>query len=101
MSDAAEMHCDAAPADNAEIGCKSCGYCFKAFTPRRHWAKWCSSACRNEANARKASTGMRGIVSSVRIMRRGSVSVVLRFGLEERERVLKLEPGKVVGVEVA
>jgi hypothetical protein len=34
-------------------------------------------------------------------MKRGGVSVVLRFGLEERDRVLKLEPGKVVGVEIA
>jgi hypothetical protein len=94
------MHCEHSPETSRPTVIRACGYCFKSFLPRRPWAKYCSTACRNEAAAKKATTGMRGVVSRVSTMKRGGVSVVLRFGLEERDRVLKLEPGKVVGVEL-
>jgi hypothetical protein len=99
------MHCEAAPA----VACvapepdtsRECAWCLTRFLPKRSWARFCSTPCRNEAAAKKAASGMRGIVSTVRIMRRGSISVTLRFGLDERDRALKLEPGVLVGVEKA
>jgi hypothetical protein len=41
---------------------------------------------------------MIGKVSSVRMLRRGGVSVTIRFDLTERDRVAQLEPGRVVEV---
>jgi hypothetical protein len=82
------MHCQPASAAT-----RQCEYCADPFTPRRSWARYCSTACRNEAAAKKLQTGMRGIVSSVRCLRRGGVSVTLRFTAIERERVLRLSPG--------
>lgn len=75
-----------------------CGYCLTPFKPTKSWQIFCSSACRTEGNARRAAEGIRGTVSSVRALRRGGVSVTLRFTAIERDRVLKLEPGKLVGV---
>jgi hypothetical protein len=95
------MHCAAASDDAAT---RPCDYCLQPFAPQgrqRKRQRFCSVPCRNEYHAQRIGQGMRGVVSSVRIMRRGSVSVVLRFGLDERERALKLEPGKVVAVEGA
>lgn len=98
---AVQMHCEHSPGEPTGDGHRPCGYCLAPFLPRRPWAKFCSTACRNEANARKIGNGIRGVVSSVRVMKRGSVSVVLRFGLEERERVLKLAPGDIFEGEKA
>lgn len=100
-ADTAPMHCEHPRADAEADSSRQCGYCLTPFLPRRTWQLYCSTACRNEANARKVTNGIRGVVSSVRTMKRGTVSVVLRFGLEERDRILKLEPGKVVAVEEA
>lgn len=95
------MHCDATSAD---VATRPCDYCLQPFAPQgrqRRRMRFCSSTCRTEFHAQRIGHGIRGVVSSVRIMRRGSVSVVLRFGLDERDRALKLEPGKVVAVEGA
>lgn len=92
---AAEYSCNALPAENAGTELKACAYCLTPFSPRRSWARFCSTACRNEAAAKQLQTGMRGVVSSVRCLRRGGVSVTLRFTAIERERVLRLEPGDI------
>jgi hypothetical protein len=94
------MHCDAPSAADADA--KVCDYCLAPFAAtgrQRKRQRFCSSTCRTEFHAQRIGQGIRGVVSSVRIMRRGSVSVVLRFGLDERDRALKLEPGKVVAVD--
>lgn len=100
-----QMHGEAAgaarPSGRSLGTARPCAYCLAPFTPRRKWAKYCGTACRNEANARKVSTGVQGVVSSVRCLRRGGVSVTLRFTAIERDRALKLEPGKVVAVDSA
>lgn len=41
---------------------------------------------------------MRGVVSSVRMLKRGGVSVTLRFAMDERDRAAQLEPGKIVEI---
>lgn len=95
------MHCDASGADAAT---RPCDYCLSPFAPQgrqRTRQRFCSPACRTQYHAERIGQGIRGVVSSVRIMRRGSVSVVLRFGLEERERVLKLAPGDIFEGEKA
>lgn len=100
MTESAEMHCEPVRVAAEPDTSVACAYCLTPFLPRRSWAKFCSTACRNEANLRKVDQGMRGVVSRVSTMKRGGVSVVLRFGLEERDRILKLEPGKVVALAV-
>jgi hypothetical protein len=75
-----------------------CGYCLTAFKPNKPWQLYCSAACRTEGNARRAAEGMRGKVASVRPMKGGRVSLTLHIGESERDRVLKLEPGKQVGI---
>lgn len=97
-------HSDASAAAEPTAWLVSCAYCFRAFVPsgrQRKRQRFCQQVCRTEYHAARIGQGIRGVVSSVRIMKRGSVSVVLRFGLDERDRALKLEPGKVVGVEPA
>lgn len=71
--------------------------CQKPFTPIKPWQRYCSRACRSAAH-NACDGGMRGMVSSVRVMRRGQVSVVLRFSLDERDRALQIEPGHVLEV---
>lgn len=75
-----------------------CACCGRSFNARRAWHRFCSRTCRMANHEAKGDT-LRAVVSSVRIMRRGAVSVVIRFGLEDRDRALKLEPGKVVEID--
>ena len=74
-----------------------CSQCQTPFKPTRPHQVFCSKQCRSDHH-NAFDGGLRGVVSSVRVMRRGSVSVVLRFGIEDRERALKLEPGKLLDV---
>lgn len=95
MSEPAAIY-EVGPAPKA--GSIPCGYCLQPFTPAKPWAKYCSTACRTGGNARRAAEGVRARVSSTRVLKGGGVSVVLHFPQAERERALKLEPGKLVGV---
>jgi hypothetical protein len=74
-----------------------CAHCGSAFVPRKRWAKFCSPKCRTDHHA-KSDDGLRAVVSKVSVMRRGTVSVVLRFGLEDRDRAAALTPGDVIEV---
>lgn len=74
-----------------------CQHCQKPFTPMKRWARFCSKSCRI-AFHNACDGGLRASVSSVRILARGQVSVVLRFALDERDRALQFEPGTVLEV---
>lgn len=94
-------HASAAPVAAEADDTRPCAYCLTRFLPRKSWQRFCAPACRTNAAELKLTTGMRGVVSSVCVMKRGDISVTLRFGLDERDRALKLEPGHLVGVEKA
>lgn len=89
--DNAPMHRDAT---EDTIPCE-CG-CGVRFVQRKSWQRFATAKCRADWNAKRAESAPRGVVSSVRMLRRGGVSITMRFSLEERDRVSKLEPGKVV-----
>ena len=74
-----------------------CTHCQKPFTPMKRWARFCSKPCR-VAFHNACDGGLRGLVSSVRVMRRGQVSVVIRFALDDRDRALQFEPGHILEV---
>lgn len=75
----------------------ACRRCGAEFVPHKPWATFCSKSCRNAWHAADDG-GLRGVVSSVRVMRRGVVSVVVRFGIEDRDRAVALDPGAVLEV---
>jgi hypothetical protein len=80
-----------------------CPQCHCLFLPKRSHQRFCSTKCRAQfhtAKANRPSPGPRAVVSSVRVMRRGTVSVVVvvRFQLDERDAALKLQPGQLVAV---
>lgn len=89
----AVMHQTQAP---AEIVC-ACG-CGSTFAPSKPWQRFATARCRADFHARRADQGMRGVVSSVRMLKRGGVSVTLRFAMDERDRAAQLEPGKIVEI---
>jgi hypothetical protein len=74
-----------------------CAHCGSPFVPRKRWAKFCSPKCRTDHHA-ASDGGLRAVVSKVSVMRRGTVSVVLRFGIDERDRAAALTPGDVIEV---
>lgn len=45
-----------------------------------------------------ARSTLRAIVSQVTIRKRGEISVVVRFDIDERERAQKLTPGQIVEI---
>jgi len=77
-------------------GDRVCMQCAAPFTARRPWARFCSAKCRNLHHA--GDDALRGKVSKVSVMRRGKVSVVVHFDLEDRERAAALTPGDVLEV---
>lgn len=86
------------PADHARThgDAKACAQCGSTFVPRKRWAKFCSAKCRTAHHA--GDDGLRAVVSKVTVMRRGKVSVVLHFDLEDRDRAAALTPGDVIEV---
>lgn len=92
-TDVSAMH---ANPSSGEIVC-ACG-CGRGFTPRKPWQRFYSTKCRNDWNAKARESGLRGVVSSVRMLRRGGVSITLRFTATERDRASQFEPGKVIEV---
>lgn len=69
----------------------------RTFHPVKPWQKFCSPRCRTQAYV-GGDGAMRGVVSKVSVMRRGVVSVVVRFDLEDRDRAQGLTPGDVIEV---
>lgn len=75
--------------------------CAKPFKKRKRWQRFHSPECRHAFHASQGDGAMRGVVKSVRVLKRGEVSVILRFGIEAREDVLKLEPGVLAEVSAS
>jgi hypothetical protein len=94
--DAREMHQAHVIADSSsETRVCQCGV---AFTARKPWQRFHSLACKRTFHATRNEHGLRGKVNSVSILKRGVVSVVLRFDLEDRDRAQQLTPGTVLEV---
>jgi hypothetical protein len=75
----------------------TCPECQRDFTPKRPHQRFCSNACRVN-NYAGSDGGLRGAVTSVRKMKRGVVSVVVRFSPLEANNALKLTPGDLLEV---
>jgi len=71
-----------------------CAYCGDPF-PAKPGKRFCKPAHRT-AYAREF--GLRGKVSKVSICQGGEISIVLRFGIEERERAQRITPSTVLTV---
>lgn len=74
-----------------------CQHCSKPFEPKRPHQKFCCTGCRSAHHA-AGDGGLRAAVSSVRVTKRGGVSVILRFAPIDRENAAKLTPGEMVEV---
>lgn len=77
-----------------------CAYplCRVRFAPRKPWQRFHSTECRHAFHRTQTDGGLRGTVKSVRLLKRGEVSITLRFGIEEREEALRMEPGKLAEI---
>ncbi len=72
-----------------------CPQCQKDFEVRREHQKFCSNHCRTQFHA-GTDGGLRGAVASVRKLKGGMTSVVIRFRPIEAGNALRLEPGAIV-----
>lgn len=84
-------------ADASGAAERRCRHCGGTFTARKGWQLYCSPRCRSQHHG-LGDGALRGVVSKVSVMRRGVVSVVLRFDLTERERAQALTPGDVLEI---
>lgn len=77
-----------------------CAYppCRCGFKPKKPWQRFCKPEHRAAFHELSGDAGMRGIVRTTRVLKDGSVSVTLHFGIEEREGALQMAPGRVVEV---
>lgn len=76
-----------------------CRHCERDFSPRRPDQVYCGSKCRQAFNAARRGDGaLRAAVSSVRVLRRGDVSVVIRFRPIDRDNALQIAPGQLLEV---
>jgi hypothetical protein len=93
-----QTHLQNAP--DASAGKIVCGLmsCRAPFKPRKPWQRYCCDAHRREANRLRGDGALRGVISTMRVLRSGEVSITLRFGLEEREGALQLAPGNVMEI---
>jgi endogenous inhibitor of DNA gyrase (YacG/DUF329 family) len=74
-----------------------CPECQEDFEPNRPHQVYCSRACRNDHHA--GSDGwLRGAVVSVRKLRNGKTSVVVRFDAIEAGNALRLDVGRIIEV---
>jgi hypothetical protein len=65
----------------------ACAYCHGLFQPRRRWATFCSTKCRN---GYEADVGAVGRVASVRRLKGTRASVVVHLEGPAAERALQL-----------
>jgi len=76
-----------------------CPHCKAEFEPKRADQVYCGKRCRLTHNEERRGDGaLRGAVSSVRVLRRGNVSVVLRFLPVDRDNASQLTPGTLVEI---
>lgn len=73
----------------------SCGVTFRPVKP---WHKFHSDKCRREFHRAQGRPPMRGVISKVSILKRGEVSIMLRFGIDEQDRARQLTPGRTLEV---
>jgi hypothetical protein len=71
--------------------------CGKAFTPRKPWAVFCGPKCRTTWHEQDDGA-LRAVVSSVRLTKRGGVSMIVRFDPMDRDAALGIDPGAVVEI---
>jgi len=85
-----EMHCK--DQDGAQAELCICPYCGTLFTPKRKWAAFCSTRCRN---GYAVDFGATGTIASVRRIKSGA-SIVVHLHGPAAERALKHELRDVV-----
>jgi len=76
---------------------RSCPQCGSPFAPRRSHQKFCCRTCWSAFHEARPA-GLRGVVSKVSITRRGYVTVLVRFGIEDRQAASQLTPGDLVEI---
>lgn len=108
FSHVSELRSDASAHDTQEF--RTCAYasCGVRFKPTRPWQRFHADACRrafhrpNEATESDkrvlVGTPMRGVISKVSILKRGKVSAVIHFGIDEQDRARQLTPGEEIEI---
>jgi len=76
-----------------------CPHCQTFFQPRRPDQVYCKPKCRlAHYQSTKGDGALRGRVSSVRRLRHGEVSVIVRFAPGDADNALRMCPGRIVEV---
>ena len=79
-------------------GCE-CPHCAAEFAATRSDQIYCSARCRQaHYHATKGDGALRGRVASVRRLRHGGVSVIVRFAPGDADKAVQFCPGRVVEV---
>ena len=73
-----------------------CDGCMQLFRPARSWQRFHSDDCRRTFHRLKGRKGLTATVSKVSVLKRGEVSVVLRFATDQQAQARQLTPGQVV-----
>lgn len=87
-----------APSAQPESAFSVCPYCEGKFRPVVARQRFCTEPHRRAFHSKKGDGGIRGVVSTRRILKRGEISITLRFGIESRDRALKLSDAGVMEV---
>lgn len=74
----------------------TCDGCHQPFRPVRPWQRFHSDDCRRTFHRLKGRGTFTATVAKVSILKRGEVSVVLRFPAEQQAQARQLTPGQVV-----
>ncbi len=74
------------------VRCDGC----QLFRPARPWQRFHSDECRRTFHRLKGRTPFTATVAKVSILKRGEVSIVLRFPAEQQANARQLTPGQVV-----
>ncbi len=89
-----EMRPDASAHSESDL--IRCDGCMQLFRPVRSWQRFHSDDCRRTFHRLKGRTPFTATVAKVSILKRGEVSVVLRFPAEQQANARQLTPGQVV-----
>lgn len=73
-----------------------CDGCMQLFRPVRSWQRFHSDDCRRTFHRLKGRQPLTATVSKVSVLKRGEVSIVLRFQAEQQAIARQLTPGQVV-----
>lgn len=97
MTETAPIYAPDARAQEKTLVC-ALSSCATPFTPRKPWQKFHTDECRREFHRTQGRPPMRGVISKVSILKRGEVSIMLRFGIDEQDRARQLTPGRTLEV---